>query len=107
MLANVLADNFENIVSVDWNFVKSFDEFSGHTIRSLKRIFFGNILHQAKCHSTNDKTTLTLREIANDAAVSFSEQNIRKISQQVLKRQGEVVEYFEKKVKEMGIKNFL
>ena len=107
MLANVLADNFENIVSVDWNFVKSFDEFSGHTIRSLKQIFFGNISRQAKYHSTNDKTTLTLREIANDAAVSFSEQNIRKISQQVLKRQGEVVEYFEKKVKEMGIKNFL
>ena len=66
-----------------------------------------NIFQQAKYHSTNDKTTLTLREIANDAAVSFSEQNIRKISQQVLKRQGEVVEYFEKKVKEMGIKNFL
>ena len=54
MLANVLADNFENIVSVDWNLVKSFDEFSGHTIRSLKRIFFGNILQQAKYHSTKE-----------------------------------------------------
>ena len=66
-----------------------------------------NIFQTVKYHSADHKTKLTLREIANDAAVRFSEKNVHKISDAVLKRQREVIEYFEKKVKELGIKDFL
>ena len=107
MLANVVADNFENIDSIDWNFVKSFKEFSGHTLVSIRNTFFKNIYETAKRHSKDDKTKLTLKEIAEDAAVTYCQENARKIPVSILKRQTEVIEYFEKKVNELGIKDFL
>lgn len=106
MLANLLADNFEDIESIDWNFVKSFKEFDGHTLASIRKSF-SNIYKTAKDHSKEDKTKLTLKEIAEDAAVTYSQENARKIPASTLKRQREVIDYFEKKVKDLGIKDFL
>ena len=107
MLANVVADNFEDIDKIDWNFVKSFKEFSGHTLSSIRNTFFNNIHKVAIKHSKEGKTELTLKEIAEDAAVSYSDKNVRKIPASTLTRQKEVIEYFQKKVEELGIKNFL
>merc|ERR1712137_1515581 len=44
MLISVLADNFESIQSIDWDWVKKIPEFSGYTLNSLKRVF-NQILH--------------------------------------------------------------
>ena len=108
MLAEVLADNFEDIDSIDWNLVSSFKEFSGHTVTSLKSTFFAYILYNtSKLHCKEDKTKLTLREIANDAAVTYSKENAGKVTDATLKRQRDVIDYFEKKVKKLGIKDFV
>ena len=107
MLANVQAANFEDIDSIDWNFVKSFKEFSGHTLVSIRTEFFHYIYKRANRHSKDEKTKLTLKEIAEDAAVTFNKENARKIPASTLERQTEVINYFEKKVKELGIKDFL
>ena len=48
-----------------------------------------------------------LKEIAEHAAVAFSQENARKIPASTLTRQREIIEYFENKVKELGIKDFL
>ena len=106
MLANVVADNFEEFDSIDWHFVKSFKEFDGHTITSLRKTFFSNIYDKAKKHSKGDKNNLTLKDIAEDAAVTYGIKE-RKIPPSTLKRQREVIEHFENKVKELGIKDFL
>ena len=69
--------------------------------------FFDNIYRAAKRHSENSKSKLTLKEIAKDAAVTHGKENARKIPASTLKRQAEVIEHFEKKVKELGIKDFM
>ena len=107
MLANVVADNFENIDSIDWNFVISFKEFSAYTILSIKSQFFSVILRTARRLNNGEKTDLTLRDIATFASTAYSKENAKKISASILVRQREVIEYFEKKVKELGIKDFL
>ena len=103
MLANVVADNFKNIESIDWNFVISFKEFSGHTLRSIRYQFYSQIYQRAKVKFKGDKADLTLREIATIA----SKESAKKIPASTRKRQEEVIEYFEKKVKELGIKDFV
>ena len=89
--------------SVDWNWVAKFKEFSGHTILSLRDKFFNNISRQAKRHCKDDKTELTLKEIAEDAAVTYGGENAMKIPASTLKRQTEVIDHFEKTLKELGI----
>ena len=107
MLANVVADNFENIDSIDWNFVMSFKEFSGHTLHSIRYQFYVVILRAALVKSKGDKNDLTLREIASFASSAYSKENAKKIPATTKSRQREVIEYFEKKVKELGIKDFV
>ena len=108
MLANVIADNFEDIDSIDWNWIlRSFNEFAGHTLASIRRTFYNNIYKSTIMHSKDDKTKVTLKDIAKDAAVTYSNENARKISDSTLARQREVIEHFEKKTKELGIKDFL
>ena len=103
MLANVVADNFEKFDSIDWNYVLSFKEFSGHTSHSIRYQFYSRIFQRAKVKYKGEKTDLTLRDIATFA----SKENPEKIPESILKRQREIIEYFEEKVKELGIKNFL
>ena len=55
MLANVVADNFEDIDSIDWNFVISFKEFSGHTLHSIRYQFYSQIFQRAKLKFKGDK----------------------------------------------------
>ena len=108
MLATVLAENFEETDSIDWEYVASLKEFSGHTSTSLKSTFFAIILSNfKKSHCKDGNTKLTLREIAEDAEVTYSKENTKEIPESTLKRQREVIDYFEKKVKKMGIKDFV
>ena len=65
--------------------------------------FYSQIFQRAKLKYKGDKTNLTLREIA----IFASKEIPKKIPESTLKRQREIIEYFEKKVKELGIKNFL
>ena len=104
----MLAENFEETDSIDWKYVASLKEFSGHTSTSLKSTFFAYILYNSKkLHCKDGNTKLTLREIAKDAEVTYSKENAKEVSESTLKRQREVIDYFEKKIKKLGIKDFV
>ena len=107
MLANVLADNFRDIDSIDWQYVKTFSEFKGHTVRSLRFTFFDSLLRQAAINLEIDKTALSLQQIAENVKICYSKENARKISEPVKIRQMKVIEYFESQAKKFDLKYFL
>ena len=107
MLANVLSKNFQTIDSIDWEFVKTFSEFKGHTMKSLKGIFFDTLLRWTAERLKIDKTELSLKQIAEDAKVSYNKENARQIPEKTKIRQMKVIEYFERQVKKFDLKDFL
>ena len=97
MLTNILADNFDSVSSIDWEQVSHYKEFSGHTERSLRHLFFSNITKSASKHLNVVKSQLTLRQVAEFAEVSCRGDNVTEVPQNVLTRQIQIIEYFEKK----------
>ena len=103
MLANVLADNFETLGAVDWTFVLTYPEFSGHTVKSLKRMF--HVLRKNMCHKQKvGASEVSLKQVATFAAKSF---HPRKLPKNIEKRQRELIDYFERKVNAKNIENFV
>lgn len=107
ILANYLADNFYSLDSIDWLVVAKRPEFVGHTQGSLRSIFFGYLFKSTKIKNDLDYSQITLKNIADNANVAYSAENSRKVSDNVLKRQKAVIDYFEQYVKKHGITNFL
>lgn len=107
MLSNILADNFQTIDSIDWEFVKTFSEFKGHTVKSLKCLFYDTLLRWTAERLKVDKTELSLKQIAEDAKVSYNKENARQIPEKTKIRQMKVVNHFESQVKKFDIKDFL
>ena len=92
MLANILADNFHSIPEIDWRFVINYPEFSGHTDKSLRTVFYAHILPNAARRLRIEKFDLTLKQIAGDAEKNYVSS---KIPKKVERRQKEIIEYFE------------
>ena len=100
MLISVLADNFESIQSIDWDWVKKIPEFSGYTSKGLKRIFTTKVLHLITPTLEIDRTEITLKQLAEGAkGFEFS-----KVKKKVLDRQRQIIDYFEKQVEMEGIR---
>ena len=95
MLINILAENFDSIESIDWNWVKMIPEFSGYTLNGLKRVFFTKIIHHIARHLEMGRTEMTLQKLA-EAAKDFKFSNVNK---SVIARQRKIVDYFEEHVK--------
>jgi len=102
-LANFLVENFPDVNSIDWSSVVSNPEFAGHTQVSLRdcfsRFLFRNVLHK-------DGEDITLTMIAEFANAKYADGG-RKVLDKDLKRQQDIIDYFECYVKTKGIKNFL
>jgi len=107
ILANYLAENFDCLDSIDWVVVATRPEFVGHTQGSLRSIFYGHLFKSTKLNSDIEYSQITLKNIADNANVAYSPENSRKVSQNVLKRQKSVIDYFEQYVKKHDIINFL
>jgi len=90
MLINFLVEHFSNINAIDWNIVAKVPEFSGHTMFSLKKIFYSKILVSLSNHLKMEKTKMTMLDLAT-AASNYS---FRKISKDRLSRQSKVIEHF-------------
>ena len=103
MLANVLAENFESLETVDWASVLQYPEFSGHTARSL-RIAFNHLEKNLCCQTKAKPNDYTLKQIAVFANEKYKP---RKLFKRDEKRQNELIQYFEKMVKEKNITNFI
>ena len=99
MLINVLAENFDSIESIDWEWVKKVPEFSGYTAKGLKRLFVTKIIQLIDREFEFDRTDMTLQEL-KEAAKDF---NFRKVKNSVMDRQRKVIDYFEKHVEMDGI----
>lgn len=95
MLINVLADNFDSIQSIDWDWVKRLPEFSGYTSNGLKRVFFTKIIHHIARQLEVERTEMTLDKLS-EAAKDFKFSNVNK---SVIARQKQIVDYFELHVK--------
>lgn len=105
-LANFLAENFEDIQSIDWSIVNTQSEFAGHTEHSLRRVFYSGIFKLTKENPKKQSEDITLEMIAEFANTSFMSGG-KKVLGGTLKRQQEIIDYFECYVKSKNIKNFL
>ena len=102
MLANAIADNFQSREIIDWEFLRTFPEFVGHTKNSLKNQY-NNIMLSYKKRFT-DKLDATVQEIATYATISYKP---NKLTIQLETRQQEIIEYFEEQVRLHNIKDFI
>ena len=93
-LPNHLAENFTDINSIDWCSVVDKPEFAGHTTVSLRHCL-SNILKNAKAKEGAD---ITLKVVAEFANTKYSTGG-REVPDKDLKRQQEIIEYFECYVK--------
>ena len=100
MLINVLANNFDSIQSIDWDWVKKIPEFSGYTSNGLKKVFTSKILHLIAPKLDIDSTEMTLNQLA-EAAKDFKFSEVKK---SVLERQRKIIDYFEEQVEMKGIR---
>jgi hypothetical protein len=102
-LANYLAENFPDVNSIDWSSVARKPAFAGHTQISL-RSYFSSFLFRSVLHK--DCEDISLERIAKFANTKYAEGG-RKVLDKDLKRQQEIIAYFECFVKTKGIENFL
>jgi len=105
MLSDLLQRNFDSIKSIDWKFVASHEEFSGHTEISLRHVFYSRTLFYTSCHLKKTTYDVTLEEIANYSKMHFLNNNI-KILPNVEKRQIDCISYFEEQTRKLGISGF-
>ena len=102
MLANYLAEHFDDVDSIDWLAVAGQDEFKGHTEVSL-HYFFGAYLFQgAKLQMAKKDERATLKHIQNLENERFKTGKLKPVREKVLSRQKDVIEYFDIFVKEKG-----
>ena len=103
MLASFLAENFESKGTIDWNFVLRNKDFSGHTVKSLKKKMYD--VTNSLCHRQKVKTNdLSLKQIAAFAKDNYKP---RKKGKGFETRQFELIEYFEMMVERRKIINFV
>ena len=104
MLANVIADKFESYDTIDWNLLTRLPEFAGFTEDILCWIFSSKIVSNVSRRLKMKRSQLTLKQIANDAEDYYKN---KKILKRVEKRQQQVINYFEKSVQKLKIKDFV
>jgi len=104
-LANYLAEHFEDINSIDWPSVISKTEFAGHTIPSLRKKFTDLIMCTKQAQNELSEE-ITLEMIAAFSNIKYVLGG-RQVSETELKRQKEIIEYFDCYVKTNCITDFL
>ena len=73
MLANYLADHFDDVDSVDWPTVASRAEFAGHTQTSIKYLFYSNLFKRTKEKLSESSEEINLKHIADIANKQFKD----------------------------------
>merc|ERR1719318_303414 len=104
-LANYLAEHFEDINFIDWPSVISKTVFAGHTIPSLRKKFT-NLIMCTKQAQNEHSEEITLEMIAAFSNIKYVLGG-RQVSETELKRQKEIITYFECYVKTNCITDFL
>merc|ERR1712059_432 len=100
MLISCIGDNFGDSV-IDWDYVIKRQEFVGHTIFSLK-LFFHTL--KKNC-ATKYKVEYEELKIAQVADYVSTKKSI--LSKSKKERQRKLIDYFERKVEELRVKDFV
>jgi len=102
MLANYLAEHFEDINSVDWGQVSKKPKFAGHSQASLRNVF-SYLFKLTKEKLKVDSGEVSLENVADFANEAYRENAARKPSENKLKRQEEVISFFETYIQKFNI----
>jgi len=101
MLTQLVAQQYKDHLGIDWSEVlKKHKEFTGHTAGSLGRVF-------TKCRSLAKRKynrEVSLLEVAEYAAVAYQPGKEKRDSVSKVAHKEKIIGYFNKKVKELGIK---
>ena len=110
MLANHLAETFKDVLQVDWSMVAASKEFAGHTKHSLKHIY-SNLKTNVKVKLNLLSSEVTLQQVADHSELVYGEGAQGKaqgrLGSKKMQHQSDVIAFFERKLKELGIGNFL
>ena len=109
MLANFLVETFTESSGIDWTKVMARQEFACHNKNSLMLIY-SNMRHGASLKFNLEYSEVTLQQVVDYSEQVYGEGAQGKVigvSANKLKRQMEVIAFFERKVEELGIVDFL
>ena len=93
LLANLLVEKFETILSIDWDQVTGYKEFSGYTMSSLRKLLHLDLMPVTVRHFNVPTSSLTLKQIAEVARIKFSDG--KKVPDKLRKRQDDIIKYWE------------
>ena len=105
MLSNHLLASYSDIQDIDWAEVAKKTEFACHTVNRLKNGTFHNLRKNSA-----RKLNLPLREVTLSQVAEYSKDLYsqgRKTRKDVLKSQRLLIDYFERKVSQLGLTNLI
>ena len=105
LLANHVKDTYEDFQSIVWNDVASKKEFVGHTVSSLKNRIYSNLKIGAMRKFGLKQDEINPKIVAKHAREVHGEGF--RVRRNVIEKQREVLDYFEMKVVNLGISNFI
>ena len=108
MLANYISDTFTNFSSIDWPEVAARSEFAGHTVNSLRAIYFKRLnITKRKYGLNSDKVSMQC--IAQHCELVYGMGTPKGYANRddKINRQKEVIAFFDKRMTEMNMKNFV
>jgi len=109
MLANHIVESYRDYSDIRWEEVADRREFAGHTVTSLKRLL-GTFRMGAGRKFGLERSEVTLRNIGDYCELVYGEGSTSRLklnSKVKLQRQQDVITFFERKVEELGIQDFL
>ena len=104
LLTNHIADTYPDFSSIDWSKVAAKSEFAGHTEVSLRGMCY-NIREKTKVKFQIGRKDVSMQDMTKYCELVYGEGRPKASSK--LKRQGEVIDFFKRKVEELGIQDFL
>ena len=102
-------ENYRDYSNIKWEEVAGRREFAGHTVTSLKMLF-DNLRKNTGRKFSLAPSDVTVRLIADYCELVYSEGStarLRSKDKTKLQRQQDVITFFEGKVEELGIQDFL
>jgi len=108
MMANHIVENYRDYSDIRWEEVAARKEYAGHTVSSLKDMFLSKLKNAAsQKYKTGDVTLSKISDYCELVYGEGSSSRLRSMDKPRLQRQQDVINYFEGKVEELGIKDFL
>ena len=105
MLANYLADRFEDVDSVNWDAVAKKPKFAGHSRASLRNEF-SYLLKSTKDRMKVTTKEVTLQNVADYSNEAYGPKRARNPIDRVLNRQKAVIDFFETYIKKHNYDKF-